>query len=93
MAEYANDHLNSFVQEKRLKTIQILKIIPVPTNLQEVRQMDEFMAQLLKEKQWKVLLHQDAIYEKIQKKKDDMGLLCKLWESLERANKMFLSMI
>ena len=93
MAEYANDHLNSFVQEKRLKTIQILKIIPVPTNLQEVRQMDEFMAQLLKEKQWKVLLHQDAIYEKIQKKKDVMGLLCKLWESLERANKMFLSMI
>ena len=93
MAEYANDHLNSFVQEKRLKTIQILKIIPVPTNLQEVRQMDEFMAQLLKENQWKVLLHQDAIYEKIQKKKDVMGLLCKLWESLERANKMFLSMI
>ena len=76
MTEYANDHLNSFVQEKRLKTIQILKIIPVPANLQEVRQMDEFMAQLLKEKRWKVLLHQDAIYEKIQRKKQMLWGYC-----------------
>ena len=41
--------------------------IPVQSNLQEVGRMDEFMAQLLKEKQQKVLLHQDSIYEKIQR--------------------------
>ena len=29
--------------------------------------MDEFLAQLLKEKRQKVLLHQDSIYEKIQR--------------------------
>ena len=40
MAECANDHLNIFIQENYLKN-SILKIIPVPLNLQEV--MDEFM--------------------------------------------------
>ena len=50
--------------------------------------MDEFMAQLLKEKRQKILLQQDAIYEKVQRKNMDvMGPLCKLWESLVTANK------
>ena len=50
--------------------------------------MDEFTAQLLKEKRQKMLLHQDAIYEKIHRKNMDfMGPLCKLWESLETAIK------
>ena len=35
--------------------------------------MDEFIAQLLKEKQQKILLHQNAIYERIQRKS------CTLW--------------
>ena len=87
MAGYANDHLNILIQEKDLKE-SILKTIPVPSNLQEVRRMDEFMAQLLKEKRQHILLHQNAIYEKIQTKNMDvMGPLCKLSESLETANK------
>ena len=87
MAEYANEHLKIFIQEKDLKE-SILKTIPVPSNLQEVRQMDEFMAQLLKEKRQKILPQQDAINEKVQRKNMDvMGPLCKLWESLETANK------
>ena len=50
--------------------------------------MDQFTAQFLKEKRQKILLHQDAIYEKIQRKNMDvMGPLCKLWKSLETANK------
>ena len=53
MAEHANDHLNVFIQEKDLKE-SILMTIPVPSNLKEVRRMDEFMAELLKEKQQKV---------------------------------------
>ena len=69
MAKYANEHLNIFIQEKNLKE-SILKTIPVPPNLQEVRQMDEFMAQLLEEKRQKILLQQDAICKKIQKKKN-----------------------
>ena len=49
MAEYANDHLNIFIQDKDRKE-SILKTISVLSNLQEVRRMDEFMSQLLKEK-------------------------------------------
>lgn len=50
--------------------------------------MDEFMAQLLKKKRQKVLLHQDATYENIQRiNMDVMGSLCRLWECLETANK------
>ena len=49
MAEYANEHFNIFKQEKDLKE-SVLKTIPVLSNLQGVGQMDEFMAQLLKEK-------------------------------------------
>ena len=55
MAEYANEHLNIFIQEKDQKE-SILKTILVPSNLQEVRQMDEFMTQLLKKKRRKILL-------------------------------------
>ena len=87
MGEYANEHLNIIIQEKDLKE-SILKTIPVLSNLQQVRQMDEFMAQILKEKRQKFLHQQDAIYEKVQRKNMDvMGPLCKLWESLETANK------
>ena len=67
MADYANDHLNIFIQEKDLKG-SILKTIPVPSNLQEVRRMDEFMVRLLKEKRQNILHHQNAIHEKIQRK-------------------------
>ena len=88
-AEYAKDYLNIFEQEKDLKE-SILKTIPVPSNLQEIRRMDELKAQLLKEKRKKILLHQDVIYEKMQRKSMDlMGQLCKLWESLETANQNF----
>ena len=64
MAEYKSNHFNIFIGEKDLKE-SILMTIPVQSNLQEVGRMDEFMAQLLKEKRQKVLLHQDSIYEKI----------------------------
>ena len=64
MVNYANKHLDIFIQEKDLKG-SVLKTIPVPSNLQEVRQMDEFMAKLLKEKRQKILLQQDANYEKV----------------------------
>ena len=37
---------------------------PVPSNIQEVKKMDEFNLQLLKEKHQKTLLAQDLIYEK-----------------------------
>ena len=84
ICERSSQHLHT---RKRLKE-SILKTIPTPSNLQEVKRMDEFTAQFLKEKRQKILLHQDAIYEKIQRKNMDvMGPLCKLWKSLETANK------
>ena len=95
VAEYAHNYLIIFIQEKDLKE-SILKAIPFPSNLQEVRRMDEFMAQLLKEKRQEILLQQAAIYKNIQRK--NMGItrpLCKLWKSLETVNKEqdFLLMI
>ena len=45
---------------------------PVPSNIQEVKKMDEFNLQLLKEKHQKTLLAQDLIYKKIQKKSQDV---------------------
>ena len=87
IGQFENDHLNIFIQKKDLKA-SILKTIPVPSNLQEVRRMDEFMAQILKQKRQIILLQQDAIYEKIQRKNMNvMEPLCKLWESLETTNK------
>ena len=50
--------------------------------------MNEFMVQLLKEERQKILLQQDAFYEKILRKiMNVMGPLRKLWESLETSNK------
>ena len=87
MTEYAKCHLIIFIHAKDLAK-SILKTIPCPSNLQVVIRMDELMAQLLKKKRQKNLLHQDAIYEKIQRNKMDvMGPLCKVWKSLETANK------
>ena len=64
MAEKANSHLNVFIQDKDLNE-SFLKTIPLPSNIKEVRRIDEFMAQLLKEKWQKVLIYQGTINEKI----------------------------
>ena len=74
IAEYENDHPT----KKRSKGVNS-NDHSSSINLQEVIQMDEFMALLLKEKRQKVFLHQDAIYEKIKRKSMDvMGPLCQL---------------
>ena len=69
MAKYVNDRLNIFIQEKDMKE-SILKTIPVPSNLQEVTRMDKF------------LLHQDAIYEKTQRKNMDIRGHCVSYEKV-----------
>ena len=73
---------NLTIQEKNLKYIIFIKT-PVPSYMQEVKKIDEFMLQLLKEKHEKALLAQDLIYENIQKKNLDVKLL----QSLEQAKK------
>ena len=91
MTEYANDHLNIFMQEKYHSKVVNSKdhfssIKLTRRSLLRSRRMNELMVQLLKEKRQKILLAQDTI-EKIQKNMNVMGPLCKLWESLEIANK------
>ena len=51
--------------------------------MQEVKKIDEFMLQLLKEKHKKALLAQDLIHKNIHKKNLDVKLL----QSLEQAKK------
>ena len=69
MTVYVNEHLNIFIQEKNMKE-SILKTIPVPSNVQEVRH-GSIYGTILKEKRQKTLLRQNAIYEKVQRKNMD----------------------
>ena len=55
MAEYGISYFNVFIQENDLNE-SILIQNPVPTNFQEVKRMDEYMVQLLKEKKSKGFL-------------------------------------
>ena len=49
LAIYTNDDFNVFIQEKNLKDNILIKT-PVPSNMQEVKKIDTFMLQILKEK-------------------------------------------
>lgn len=69
ITRYKNSNFNDFIEEKGLKE----SIIPkkaVNILLTEKR-INEFMVQLLKEKNQKTLLAKQKIYEKIQKKNLD----------------------
>ena len=83
----ANDHFNVFILEKNLKDNILIETL-VPSNMQEVKKLDKFILQLVKEKRQKALLAQDMLYEKIQKKNVDvMGPLRKLLQFLEQAKR------
>lgn len=49
LAIYTNDHFTVFIQEKNLEDNILIKT-PMPSNIQEVKKIDIFVLQLLKEK-------------------------------------------
>ena len=85
MAKYSNSHFNQHKQERDLKA-SILTENSVPSNITEVKKLDNFMFHLLKENNQTSVCTLDTTLVKIQKKNTDvMGPLSKLWHALESA--------
>ena len=77
LTNYTNDHFNILIQVKKIKDNILIKT-PVPSNVQEVKKMYEFMIRLLTEK------CQNALPGKnLEKILDVMISLRKLLQSLE----------
>ena len=71
MAKYANSHFNQYVQERDLKE-SILTEDPVPSNIPEVKKLDEFMSHLLKENNQTSVCVLDKTLKKNSKKNIDV---------------------
>ena len=65
MAEYANTHFGTYMKEADLKQ-QILIENLVPDNLDEVKKLDDFVHDILKDKRKQKDLGMIATLEKIQ---------------------------
>ena len=84
MSDYVNKNFNVFIPEKDL--VEAVAENPVPSNLQAAKKLDEYLVEVLKEKNMNSPLAQDNIFEKIQKKcLTPMGPLSRLWFTLEEA--------
>ena len=79
MAEYANTHFETYVKDADLKQ-QILTENPVPDYLDQVKNFDDFVCNILKDKHKQKDLDMDSTFEKVQSKNVCvMGFLSKLW--------------
>ena len=80
MAESANHHFNSYVLDKDIEE-QLLTENPVPSNLQQVKPLDDFIRSLLPSQTVTTSDHQ---MERFQGKiLEVMGPLSHLWKGLE----------
>ena len=85
MAEYANTHFETYVKEADLKQ-QILMKNPVPDNLDQVKKLDDFVRDILKDKRQQRDLEMYGTFEKIHSKNACvMSPLSKLWMLVEEA--------
>ena len=85
MANYANKYFEEYVPEDSLKEA-ILCQNPVPDNLDNVKKLDDFLRDILKEKHKTNEQNIENVLEKLQRKTVDvMGPLSKLWNILEGA--------
>ena len=85
MANYANKYFEEYVPEDSLKEA-ILCQNPVPDNLDNVKKLDDFLRDILKEKRKTNEQNIENVLEKLQRKTVDvMGPLSKIWNILERA--------
>ena len=83
MANYANKYFEEYVPEDSLKEV-ILCQNPVPDNLDNVKKLDDFLRDILKEKHKTNEQNIENVLEKLQRKTVDvMGPLSKLWNIQE----------
>ena len=84
MAEYANNHFNSYLLNKDIEE-QLLTKNPVPSNLQQVKLLDDFIRSLL---HLQTVTTSDHQMERLQGKiLEVMGPLSRLWKGLEDIRK------
>ena len=87
MAEYANTHVETYVKEADLKQ-QIVMENPVPDNLDQVKKLDDFVRDILKDQRKQKDLDMDVTFGKIQSKNTSvMSPLSKLWMLVGEANR------
>ena len=87
MAEYANTHFETYVKEADLKQ-QIVMENPVPDNLDQVKKLDDFVRDILKDQRKQKDLDMDVTFRKIQSKNTSvMSPLSKLWMLVGEANR------
>ena len=63
----------------------ILMQSPVPENMATIKKLDDFLEDLLKEKEKTNEQNPDSVFKKLQIKRDVMGPLAKLWKILENS--------
>ena len=87
LSEYANHYMSKYINDKGLKE-KILTENPVPTNIDKVKVMDEFLKGIMKDKKKSNEILLDSILEKVQKKtRDIFGPLARMWDYLENVVK------
>ena len=75
MAEYANEHMQTFIPEKDVSE-SIMLPNPVPSNIDTPQKVDDFLVSLMTKNE----IAQDASFEKIQQKITNIfGPLSKVW--------------
>ena len=67
MAEYANTHFETYVKEADLKQ-NILMENPIPDNLDQIKKLNDFVRDILKDKHRQEDLDVEVTCEKIQSK-------------------------
>ena len=84
MTEYANNHFNSYIPDKDIEE-QLLTENPVPSNLQQVKPLEDFIRSLLP---LQTVTTSDHQMERFQGKiLEVMGPLFRLWRGLEDIRK------
>ena len=79
MAEYENDHLQTFLSEKGVHD-SILMENPIPSNADQPQTVDDFIVLLMSKNETAV----DLLLEKVQQKiANVMGPLARVWKALE----------
>ena len=85
MAEYVNTHFETYVKEADLKQ-NILMENPIPDNLDQIKKLDDFDRDILKDKHRQKDLDIEVTFEKIQSNTACvMGPLSKLWMLVKEA--------
>ena len=83
---YVNELISNFILEKELNDL-ILRILPVPNNIDKVHQIDNFIKHVLNEKGKSRKQSLEAVLEKLQRKTRDIYRpMARIWNYLEELN-------